>query len=358
MTDRLPVKALRGVALSALWALACSHATQAAPVVETPGCAWVLTQGQHSIQTGGHGLTSLEQGRAIDADTLFNVASVSKQFTALAVLLLAADQALQLDDALHRHLPELPTALGRPTLRQLLAHRGGLPDYIEPLLQTRAHERVTARETLDVLAHHDQPRFAPGTRFEYSNTGYFLLAQVVERVSGQSLREFSGQRIFRPLGMHATRVVDRYPLPEVAPPGEWARGYRSEGDGKFVRDESLWEQVGDGQVHTSARDMGRWLLHLDADTPLVTRDGAATPGVRSLLLGIDVRAQKKRVDYRNGLEARVLNGHGAWVHAGGWAGYASLMAWLPQSRRAVALLCNRSDLDMRGRLRQLLKRAP
>ncbi|MGB6103873.1 MAG: serine hydrolase domain-containing protein [Pusillimonas sp.] len=328
-----------------------AHGLLPAKTEAMPGCAWALLHSATTPATGAWGDADTETGRAIDAGTVFNIASVSKQFTALAILLLVQDKQLDLDRPLSQYLPQITGELGKPTLRQMLRHTGGLPDYIDPLFEAgREDEVVTAAETLEVIARQPRLRFAPGARFEYSNTGYFLLAQVVEHVSGQALATFSRQYIFEPLGMRDTTIVDHYPSGITA----MARGYQIDA-GRARISESRWEQTGDGQVHASARDMLRWLRHLDDDTVLSTPSGRpADAGVLSLLTSGDTPVSEARNGYQFGLEAIKLEHENAWAHGGGWAGYRSFMAYAPESRRGVAVLCNTTDVSARGAAGEIL----
>ncbi|HRL26461.1 MAG TPA: serine hydrolase domain-containing protein [Alcaligenes sp.] len=333
--------------LLALAPLAAARA-DAAPAQPAPGCAWALLNPAQGVSTGAWGWADLERSVPIDADTQFNLASLSKQFTALAVLLLVADGRVDLDQPLGAYLESLPGELGRPSIRQVLQHTGGLPDYIDPLYKAgRGSETATVADTLAVLAAAPTLRFEPGVRFEYSNTGYFLLAQLVERVSGQSLAVFSQRYIFGPLGMTQTAIVDRYPaaLPRLA------RGYRVE-KGQTQVVESSWEQTGDGQVHSSATDLHRWLVHLDQDTVLDSPGGRPLAGVRTALT--QGQAVKPKGNYQFGLETGLLADVAAWGHAGGWAGYHSFMAYTPQMHRGAAVVCNATHLDVRAMTQRLL----
>lgn len=322
-----------------------------------PGCAWVRTTGDDTATFGASGLSDLTTGQAIDADTRFNIASVSKQFTALAILLLAEDGQLKLDDEVGQHLPQLRGELRKPTLRQMLTHRGGLPDYIEPLERAgRASDRVTGAETMARLARMSRLRFAPGSRFEYSNTGYFLLAEVVQRVSGQTIAEFSARRIFEPLGMRSTDIVDRYPTNLDKLARGWKRGARG-----WRLDESPWEQTGDGQVHSTARDMRQWLSHVRRDTPLKRADGSPTPGMRSLLLPQSIGATRPaagRGIYAHGWEYSLSEDQAVVAHGGGWAGYTAYWAYALESGRGAAVLCNRGGRGPKQHALRLLSGSP
>ena len=340
------MKRLLGLALLGLGIQATVQATPSL----MPGCAWTLLHPTQGARTGSWGWADLDKTHRIDEHTRFNLASLSKQFTALAVLMLAQDEKLALDEPLARYWPELPDELGKPTIRQLLQHTSGLPDYITPLYDKGLEDAtVTAAETLQVLAAHPNLRFTPGERFEYSNTGYFLLAQLVERISGQALAQFSQHYIFEPLGMDQTTIVDHYPsaLPQLA------RGYRVKDD-HVQKSESTWEQTGDGQVHSSATDLWRWLQHLEQDTILMSPEGQPLTGLRSLLTQSAPTTPKD--NYQFGLETIELgNGYAVWGHAGGWAGYHSFMAYSPERHQGAAVMCNAIHWDVRAMTERLME---
>ena len=334
---------------TALLGLGMGLNVQASPLL-MPGCAWTLLHPEQGASTGSWGWADLDKRQYIDEHTRFNLASLSKQFTALAVLMLVQDGKLALDEPLSRYWPALPGELGQPTIRQVLRHTGGLPDYIEPLYKEGREEAVvTVSETLEILAAHPTLRFTPGERFEYSNTGYFLLAQLVERISGQPIARFSQRYIFEPLEMEETAIVDRYPsaLPQLA------RGYRVK-QGQVQKSESSWEQTGDGQVHSSAADLWRWLEHLEKDTVLLSPEGQPLPGLRSLLT--QSAPTEPKDNYQFGLETVQLGeDYAAWGHGGGWAGYHSFMAYSPERRQGAAVMCNAIHWDVRAMTQRLLE---
>ena len=220
-----------------------------------PGCAVGVIQSGKLVHAAGYGFADIELGVRIDADTVFNIASTSKQFTAFALLLLARDGRLALDDSVRKFVPELPRYADAVTLRQLMHHTGGLRSYVELLLlagRTFA-ERTTREDALAAIVRQRGADDEPGNAFAYSNTGYFLMSLIIERVSGQSLNDFSQANIFSPLGMMSTSIVDHYPadIPRLA------RGYSVSEAGTSIS-ESAWEQTGDGQVHTTVRDLALW----------------------------------------------------------------------------------------------------
>jgi CubicO group peptidase (beta-lactamase class C family) len=182
---------------------------------DTPGCAVAVIQDREVIYAKGYGMADLEHGVPITPETVFEIASTSKQFTVAAVLLAASEGKLQLDDDVRVHVPALPKLGETPTtIRHLIHHTGGLRDF--GLLLMLAGHRVegvtTVEETIDMLARQRGRDFEPGTKMEYSNTGYFLLAQAVEHATGQSLDGYLRAKVFKPLGRMRSQVVSVHTL--------------------------------------------------------------------------------------------------------------------------------------------------
>ncbi len=220
-----------------------------------PGCAYIASFDDGATYRGAVGLDSIEQILPITPKTIFNLASVSKQFTAFAVLLLEQEGKLNLDDSILKYVPTLGAYAEPVTLRHLIHHTGGLVDYMELAEHANMKEtdKLTPEQSLAHLENHQMATFPVGTRFEYSNTGYFLLSLVVEKASGKNLREFSRERIFEPLLMNDTAIVERYPTEFSV-----ARGYLKNSQGAFEIYESPWEHMGDGAVHSNVEDLVKW----------------------------------------------------------------------------------------------------
>jgi CubicO group peptidase (beta-lactamase class C family) len=173
---------------------------------KAPGCALGAAQNGVTLLSRQYGFASLEHSVPITADTVFDAASVSKQFTAFAILLLAEEGKLSLEDQVRKHVPELPD-YGTPiTLRHLLHHTSGLRDYgdLFSLAGSKAANPVTETETYDLIFKQKALNFRPGTQRQYNNTGYLLLGRIVEKIAGTPLKVFAAERIFRPLEMGAT----------------------------------------------------------------------------------------------------------------------------------------------------------
>jgi CubicO group peptidase (beta-lactamase class C family) len=303
---------------------------------ESPGCAVAVMQDGHVIHSRGYGLADLEHGVPITPTTVFHAASLSKQFTAFAVLALAADGRLSLDDDVRKHAPDaVPDFGARITLRHLLHHTSGLRDQwrLLRLAGWRAMDEKTTDDVLEFVQRQKDLNFRPGEDFLYCNTGYTLLATVVERVSGTSLRDFASERIFQPLRMEATRFrADHRDLVKAR-----AFGYADDGDGIFRFWVPNFDLIGSTSLHTTVEDLLRWARNLmeprTADAGIVEdilRPGALNDGTP--------------VGYGAGVGIAVHRGVKIVRHSGWDLGYEAHLAVYPDERFAVAILGNLSTL--------------
>lgn len=285
----------------------------------------------------GYGAANLELGVPITPRTVFDIGSVSKQFTAMSVVLLAEDGKLSLDDEIHRFVPELP-AYGAPvTLRSMLHHSSGLPSYTDlfDLAGIPESDLTTDDDALALIARQRTLNFPPGSQYLYSDTNYFLLALVVRRVSGETLREFARRRIFVPLGMRNTHFHDDHRM--IVP--RRATGYAPRRGGGFEIDMSNFEELGDGSVMTTVEDLARWERNFE--TPVVGGKRAVT-----LLQEPGVRTDGSRTPYAMGLILDEYRGVTRVQHTGEWVGYRSSLLRFPEAKFSVILLCNAiGDLD-------------
>ncbi len=303
---------------------------------DSPGCALGVFRDGRILYARGYGMANLELGVADSPQTVFDVGSLGKQFTAFSILLLARDGKLALDDDIRRFLPEIPNYGSRVTIRHLLHHTGGLRDYIGLLELAGAHEEdvTTEGETLEALARQRAPLFPAGERYLYSNTGYFLLGLIVKRASGRSLREFAQEKIFGPLGMTHTQYNEDHT--RVIP--NRSTGYTPREGGGFSIVMSNFEQNGDGGVLTSVEDLFLWDRNF-AD-PVV--------GDRQVLLEMErtgVLNDGRAIDYAAGLRVGSYRGLRTVGHTGSWAGYLALLYRFPDQRFSVACLCNRTGVN-------------
>jgi CubicO group peptidase (beta-lactamase class C family) len=298
---------------------------------ESPGCAVGVYQGDRIVAARAYGMANLDHDVPLTPSSVFHVASVSKQFTAAAILLLAQDGKLSLDDEVRKYVPELPDFGRRLTIRQLAHHTSGLRDQWSLLgLAGWRYSRdlITDDDVLWLLARQKDLNFEPGARHLYSNSGYTLMAQIVSRVSGQSFRAFTTERIFTPLGMHRTHFRDNFA--EIVK-GQ-AYGYAREGGG-FRLSVTNFDTAGATSLLTTVEDLAKW--HANFDAPSV--GGAA---LLDGLLQRGVLNGGEAIDYALGITHGTYRGLATVGHGGSDAGYRAAFLRFPEQRFGVAALCN------------------
>lgn len=251
-----------------------------------PGCAVGVVQNGRFLHRRGYGMADLERRVLITPETVFYTGSVSKQFTAMSIALLVQDGKLSLDDSARKYVPEIPAAGAGITIRHMVHHLSGLREKWDLFLLRGLQDGdlVTQDDVLEVVKAQRELNFPPGSEMLYSNTAYDLLATIVQRVSGKSIRDFAADRIFGPLGMTRSQYVDDWSL---LVPGR-AAGHSVTG-GKVSLSPAHVETVGSGSVYSTVEDMARWdesfytgQLGGDALVRLVQTPGKLNDGPSSL----------------------------------------------------------------------------
>ena len=298
---------------------------------DSPGCAVGVYRGGVVDYARGYGMANLELGVALSPQSIFDIGSTSKQFTAMSIMLLARDGKLSLDDDIRKYIPELPNYGKTITIRHILTHTSGIRDYLTlwGLAGVDDADLTNDDDALALIARQRELNFAPGSQWLYSNSGFFLASVIVKRVSGKTLARFAAERIFTPLGMTHTRFNDDHM--SIIP--NRATGYAPRDSGGWATAMSNFEQTGDGAVQTSIEDMQRWDENFYTGTvggaealasmqkPAVLNDGKQ----QTYALGL-------MVDRHRGL--RVVS------HGGSWAGYRAELLRFPDQHLSVACLCN------------------
>lgn len=305
---------------------------------DAPGGAVLIMLDGEVVHARGYGMANLEQGVPVRTGTVFDIASVSKQFAAFALALLEADGLLGWDDPVHRYLPELPDFGQEITLRHLVHHTSGIRDWPGTLAMAGwdFQDVMSFDQILRMAFRQTDLNGLPGEAYNYSNTGYNLLAEVVARVSGQSFRAFTNERIFRPLGMTRTHFHDDHT--EVVP-GR-ADSYRpAPGGGPGYRNvvNSL-TALGSSSLFTTVEDLGRWIANFDGERVGDARVFARMHE-RGVLNGGDTIA------YAGGQNHGRFRGSTRWSHTGSWAGYRTVLLRHPEEGFAVVILANRADAN-------------
>lgn len=311
---------------------------------DSPGCALGIIADGELVVRRGYGCADLEQGTPIDGDSVFYIASTSKQFAAAAVRLLELDGAVSMGDRVRGILPELPAALDGVTVADLVHHTSGIRDYIE-LFQLRGatlEDEWDNADVVDLLAGQQRLNFEPGTRYQYSNSNYVLMAEVVQRVSGSTLRVFAHDRIFEPLGMRRTRFDDDHR--EIVP-GR-VTSYERTADGDFRHYLKAIDVVGDGNVLTTVDDLVRW----DAN---FTHERVGGPGFTELMTRPGRFRDGTEGSYASGLLPARHRGLEIVSHNGGFAGFRAELLRFPEQRVSVVLLANLAEIDAPGLAREV-----
>jgi CubicO group peptidase (beta-lactamase class C family) len=297
---------------------------------DVPGASVLVLQAGHPLVSRAYGFARLTDKQRATPATNYRLASMTKQFTATAVLLLAQDGRLSLDDRIKNYLPTLPATADMVTIRELLTHRGGLIDY-EDLIPAGTTQQVHDVDVLRLLEREDRTYFTPGSDYRYSDTGYALLALIVARVSGVSFASFLHDHIFAPLGMDGT-VAYEAGISEVP---RRAYGYSLKNGHWTETDQSLTSAVlGDGGVYSSVEDLARWDTALSAPGLLKAEwlKAAFTPVTKT---------DDPNVSYALGWR---ITGDTVW-HSGESVGFRNVIVRWPQQRFTVILLTNRDDAD-------------
>src|ERR1700733_4108231 len=302
----------------------------------TPGCALAVVKDHRILYERGYGMADLDHNVPITPATVFHVASMSKQFTAASIVLLAQEGNLSLDDPVRKYIPELPD-FGVPiTIRQLIHHTSGLRDQCDLLGLAGwrySLDLITDEDVLQVMSRQRDLNFPPGSRHLYSNTGYTLLAQIVKRVSGQSFREFTTSHIFEPLQMNSTRFRDDH----AAVIKNIAYGYQPTKDA-FLISITNFDTVGATSLLTTVKDLALWDENFY--NPRV--------GGPKLIQQLQERGKLnngEQLDYAFGLVIGTYRGLATVDHAGGDAGYRSDMIRFPDQHFTVECLCNTAAAD-------------
>jgi CubicO group peptidase (beta-lactamase class C family) len=305
---------------------------------DSPGCAVGVYKNGKIVYEHGYGMANLNDDVPITPETVFHVASMSKQFTAASILLLAQQGKLSLDDDVHKYIPELPDFGERITLRHLMHHTSGLRDQwsLLGLAGWRySKDLITDDDVMSVLVHQKALNFKPGEKYMYSNTGFTLLAIVVKRVSGMSFREFTTKNIFEPLGMKHTHFRDDHE--EVIKHD--ALGYEQDGPDKpFRMDLTNFDTAGATSLHTTVGDLQLW----DENFYHPRVGGQAL--IEQMLLPGMLNSGKDQ-DYASGLLIGKYRGLSEVGHGGADAGYRSDMQRFPDQHFGASVLCNLADTN-------------
>jgi CubicO group peptidase (beta-lactamase class C family) len=299
-----------------------------------PGASVMVIKDGKVLHRKAYGLANLEEPTPSTTRTNYRLASVTKQFTAMAILILAERKKLSLDDRLTDFFADFPAYGRQITVRHLLQHTSGLTAY-EGLIPKGTTRPLKDRDVLGLLKQQEKTSFTPGSEFRYSNSGYALLALIVEAASRRSFADFLRRNIFEPLGMRRTVAYEA----GISTVPHRAYGYSRRGDGFERTDQSLTSAVlGDGGVYSSVEDLSKWDEALGSNKLVraSTLDQAVTPGVL---------ADGRRTEYGFGWFLGSYRGVKSMGHGGSTIGFRTAIERFPERRLTVIILTNRNEAD-------------
>jgi CubicO group peptidase (beta-lactamase class C family) len=297
---------------------------------DRPGAAVIVVKDGRTLYRGGRGMADLEMGVALQPDMVFRLGSITKQFTAVAILMLAEEGKLSLQDPIEKHLPGYPTQGHVTTIEHLLTHTSGIQSYTDMpgWMTTKILAPMSVEELVDGFKK-EPMQFAPGTRWAYNNSAYVLLGAIVEKASGKTYESFVRERIFGPLGMSSS-LYDR--TEKIVP--KRARGYTQQGDEpRNAAYLSMTQPYSAGSLASTVDDLARWdaALYSEQLVKTASLERAWTPYVLK---------DGKPTGYGYGWGVSKIRGRRAIAHGGGIHGFSTYAVRLPEERVFVAVLCN------------------
>lgn len=303
---------------------------------DSPGCALGVIKDGKMIYSRGYGMADLEHNVPLSGQSVFYIASTSKQFAAASIALLARKDTISLDDDIRKYLPEIPSYESTITIRHLIHHTSGIRDYLELRAEAgiSAEDIVDNNDAIEMLVRQKALNYKPGEKFLYSNSNYVLLAEIVKRASGKSLREFAAENIFQPLGMKNThwdddrsmvvknRVVS-YGVGKLSP---WRH---------FIKNINA---VGDGNLLTTIEDLAKWDQNFYDN-----KVGGA--GFTEYLLTRGKLNNGEAIPYAFGLGHEEYRGAKAIAHGGAFLGFRTQLIRFPEQKFSVICLCNAGTVN-------------
>ncbi|MCB0372082.1 MAG: beta-lactamase family protein [Muricauda sp.] len=308
-----------------------------------PGGAIAIMQGDKVVYSKAYGLASMEYLVPNSTGTLFNVASVSKQFSALGIVLLQEQGKLSVDDTIDKYIDGLAPFGSKITIRQMLHHTSGLRSLhaLFALAGWRNDDSRTNADLDRIMALQTELNFEPGSEYMYCNTGYMFLANIIEKVTEKSFVDFMKEDVFIPLGMHETYVEERYD--RIVPNN--ATSYYTQRNG-FIRAVEYWGYIGSGNMHTSTTDLLRYLKNYYDPLP-------GWENIFQTMQTLDPLNDGSYLEYAFGVNVDRLYGKKRITHGGSIGGFRSNVAVFPEEKTSVAIITNFSSSGPAGKSNEI-----
>ncbi|MBS1524577.1 MAG: beta-lactamase family protein [Bacteroidetes bacterium] len=310
-----------------------------------PGVAVLVVQSGKIAFEKGYGLANLEYNIPVTPVTVFDIASVSKQFTGYAISTLIQEGKISPDDDIHKYLPDVPDFGKKITIRNLVHHTSGLRDWPEALHAAgwRWEEAFGWDDIMRMVKQQKELDFEPGSKYQYSNTGYNLLAAIIEKVTGETWPVWVDEHIFKPLRMNSSQILTDY---SKVIKNQASSYYPDKDD--FHKASDMLTAWGSSSIFTTAEDLARWVIRfqrgLHEKDPVYLR-----------MIETDKLNDGKKNNYAYGLEVADDGGLRNINHTGGWAGFATVISNYPDQELSIILLSNNAGFDSYGRANQLAR---
>lgn len=310
----------------------------------SPGCAIGIVRNDSLIYAKGYGSANLEYAIPNTPETIFHTASVSKQFSAYAIVLLAKQGKLHLDDDIHKYLPWFPDLKEKITIRHLLNHTSGIRDQWQLLAisGTRLDDVITQDHIVKLLSKQQALSFKPGEQYSYSNSGFTMLAEIVKSVTGQTLRQFTDSAIFKPLDMKNTHFHDDYT--EIVKNRSYSYGRKD--NTHFTNSILSYSNAGATSLFTNVNDMAKWMMNFyipkagtQKDIEQLTQKGKLN--------------NSKELSYALGIAVNTYKGWKQYSHSGGDAGYRTYITVFPDRKMGFIVFSNLGDFNPVGKTYEL-----
>lgn len=305
--------------------------------VTTPGASVAVIKDSEIIYQHGFGLADLKSKKEIQSKTNFRLASITKQFTALSIMMLEDENKLSFQDTLQKFFPDFPLYASQITIKNILQHTSGLLAYEDHMSDTLTVQ-LKDKDVLEILTKQDSTYYTPGTQHRYSNSGYAILAMIVEKISGKTFAQFLHDRIFVPLQMDNTVAFEE----NISIVSNRAYGYANRDSGFIFTDQSLTSAVlGDGGIYSSTIDLIKWDREID-NASLLNRKKLDKAFEKTVLPNGEV------VDYGFGWRLDPYKGYTRHYHTGGTSGFSNIYMKLPKFDLTIIVLINIRDYDAKG----------
>src|SRR5688572_25627258 len=310
-----------------------------------PSAAFAVIRGNDTLAYGAHGLANVEAWRAPTATTIYQIGSITKQFTSAAIMKLVDQGRVKLDDDLSKYVPQFPLQGKKVSIRQLLNHTSGIHSYTSSPAWAKTWNDALSPDAIVRFVAADTFDFAPGTAYRYNNTGYVLLGMVIEKASGQKYANYLDAQFFKPLGLRQTSYC-----PSKTTDPAFALGYSKGTSGGTERAKflDLSHPFSAGALCSTVGDLAKWQRALDAGK-------VVSPASYALMSTADSLNSGRKINYGFGLVPGVFNGHKTISHTGGIPGFATAATYVPDDSLSIVVYTNFDGVSPQSLVQNLLR---